>query len=518
MGLGAVALGAGAALAGCSSGAGTTASGSVAATAGASPAGSPRKGGSLRVGLGAGAPTETLDPHKMAVYPDWAHGFMLYDLLTYPDPTTYELQNHLAEEITANATGDQWTVRLKSGVEFHDGKTLDADDLIFSVKRILDGYPAPSLYFIDPAGMKKLDSTTVQFNLAKPYSVFPEAFGGSQQWIVSVGFDPAKPVGTGPFKLADFKPGDRATFVANPNYWGEGPYVDEVITIDINDDTARVNALLGGQIDVLQGVPFDQVATLKGNPALKVMSAETVAWQPIVMAIDQAPFDDAKVRQAMRLIAQRAQLVAQAYLGNGVVANDLFQQFDPVYIGGSLPQRDQNIEQAKQLLADAGQSNLTAEMVVSNISPGVVAGAQAFAEQAKLAGVTLNLKVVEPGDFYGPNYLSYPLTVDLNISTCSYLTTCALWTGPNAPYDATHMQTDPEYVKLYYQASEAMDPKQRASVEAQMQQIEYDRGGYINYGWANVTDAFAANVTGFVPDKMGWPLTSFGFNRVWFTG
>lgn len=479
-------------------------------------AGEPKPGGSLRVALAAGAPTETLDPHRMAVFPDWAHGFQLYDLLTYPNPTTYELENHLAEEISANGKGDVWTVRLKQGVEFHDGKTLTAEDLIFSVNRILDGYPASSLYFVDRKGMKKVDDVTVQFNLPQPYAMFPQAFGGSSQWIVPVGFNPKKPVGTGPFKLKSFVPGDRTEFTKHENYWGEGPYLDEVVMIDINDDTARVNALLGGQVDVIQSLPFDQVASIDSNNAFKVLQSETVAWQPIIMRIDAAPFDDPRVRQAMRLIANRPQLVEQAYLGSGTVANDLFQQFDPAYIGNDLPQRAQDIEKAKSLLAEAGQSDLTAEMVVSNLSAGIIPGAQAFVEQAKEAGVTINLKQIEAGDFYGPNYLSYPLTVDLNISTCSYLTTCALWTGPGAPYDATHMSTDKEYVDLYYQASATMDEGARNELEAQMQQIEYDRGGYLNYAWANQTDAYATNVSGLIPDKMGWPLTSFGFNRVWF--
>jgi peptide/nickel transport system substrate-binding protein len=479
--------------------------------------GTPKKGGNLRVALAAGAATETLDPHKMAVFPDWAHGFQLYDLLTYPDPTTYELQNHLADEISANSKGDVWTVRLKQGVEFHNGKTLTSEDLIFSVNRILKGYPASSLYFIDPKGMKKMDERTVQFKLPKPYAVFAEAFGGSSQWIVPVGFDPAKPVGTGPFKLTKFTPGDRSTWAANPNYWGVGPYVDTLELIDINDDTARVNALLGGQVDVIQSLPFDQIASVKGNAAVKVLDAETVAWSPIVMRIDKAPFDDVRVRQAFRLIANRPQLVEQAFLGYGTVANDLFQQFDPAYIGNDLAQRVQDIEKAKSLLAQAGQSNLNTEMVVANLSAGIVPGAQAFVEQAKQAGVTINLRQIEAGDFYGPNYLSYPLTIDINISTCSYLTTCALWTAPNAPYDSTHMSTDKQYSDLYYQASATMDDARRKQLEGQMQQIEYDRGGFLNYGWGHQVDAYSSKVTGFLPDKMGWPLTSFGFNRVWFT-
>jgi peptide/nickel transport system substrate-binding protein len=512
VGVGAVAVGAGSALAACgSSGGSTSVSGS------ASPTGRLKQGGTLRVGLGAGAPTETLNPYAMAVFPDWCHGFMLYDLLAYPNPSTFQLENHLAQEISANSAGDVWTVRLRSGVEFHNGKTLSADDLIVSVQRILKGFNASSLYFVDPKGLKKVDSLTVQFQLPKPYAMFPAAFAGSNQWITPVEFDPKNPVGTGPFKLVKFNPGDRATFTANRNYWGRTPYVDQVITIDINDDVARVNALLGGQIDICQGIPYDQVATLQGSSSVQLLNAETVAWTPIVMRIDAAPFNDVRVRQAFRLIADRPRMVAQAFLGHGVVANDLFLQYDPVYIGNKLPQRKQDIAQAKALLKAAGQSGLTTTMVVSDLAQGVIAGAQAFAQMAQQAGVTINLKTVQPGDFYGPNYLSYPLTIDLNISTTSYLTTCGLWTTPHAPYDATHMHTDKEYAALYYQACATMDDTQRAAVCAQMQRIEYDRGGYINYGWGNVIDAYSSKVAGLVPDKMGWPMTSYGFNRVWFT-
>jgi peptide/nickel transport system substrate-binding protein len=510
-GMGALALGAGSALAACSGGS------TVSPTGSASPTGSPRKGGNLRVGLGAGAPTETLDPYSMAVYPDWCHAFMLYDLLAYPNPSTFELENHLAESMTPNAKGDVWTVKLKSGVEFHNGKTLTADDLIASVQRILKGYVASSLYFVDPKGLKKLDAQTVEFTLNTPYSMFPAAFAGSNQFITPVDFDPSKPVGTGPFKLVSFKPGDQAVFAANPNYWGQVPYVDQVTTIDITDDTARMNALLGGQIDIAQGVPYDQVATLAGNSAVSLLESETVAWVPFVMRIDAKPFDDVRVRQAFRLIANRDQLVAQAFLGHGKVANDLFMQYDPVYIGNKLPQRAQNIEQAKSLLAEAGQSGMTTEMVVANLAPGIVAGAQAFVQMAQQAGVTINLRTVQAGDFYGPDYLSYPLTVDLNISTTSYLTTCGLWTAPNAPYNSTHMDKDTEYTELYYKACATMDDTARAEICGQMQQIEYDRGGYINYGWGNVIDAYSSKLAGQVTDKMGWPMTSYGFNRVWFT-
>ena len=106
------------------------------AASSASAEGTPKPGGILRVGIPQGSEADTFDPHMLFVYPDWARAFNLYNLLAYPNPETFELENQLAEETTPNATGDEWTVRLTRGVEFHNGKTLTAKDLdLLSIQR-----------------------------------------------------------------------------------------------------------------------------------------------------------------------------------------------------------------------------------------------------------------------------------------------------------------------------------------------------------------------------------------------
>lgn len=480
-----------------------------------------KKGGLLRIGLATGGPTETFDPHRMVLYTDWAHAFNTYDLLCYPDPASgYKLQNHLAEEFSHNTRGDVWTIRLRSGVTFHNGKPLTADDLVFSIHRMLasDTDTVASLSFIDPKGVKKIDKMTVQLKLPKPFAEVDYAFAASNQFIVPVGFDPKKPIGTGPFKLEQWKPGDHAEFSANTNYWGEGPFVDHVNMIVLNDDTARVNALQNGQVDAIQQVPLTQVSSLQGGGSIKILKSPSCQWNPFTMRVDQKPFDDVRVRQAFRLIANRPQLIESAILGEGRLANDLYMPYDPVY-DSSLPQRHQDIEQAKSLLKQAGYgSGLTVQLTTGEIAPGLNEASQIFAQQAKQAGVTVNLRQLNPTEFesVANGYFKYNFAVDTEISSWSYLTTASLWDGPNAPFSETKF-ADPQFDSLFRQATQTMDTTKRTELCHEMQKIQYDRGGYLIWSFATQVDAYSSKLVGYVPDKTGWPMNTFGYNRLSFT-
>ena len=183
------------------------------------------------------------------------------------------------------------------------------------------------------------------------------------------------------------------------------------MVIDFPDDTARVNALLGGQIDAMTDVPPAQVAVVNGHSGTKVLESPSAAWTPICMRVDAAPFTDVRVRQAMRLIANRPQMVAQALSGHGKIGNDLYAPFDEAF-AKSLPQRVQDIEKAKSLLKAAGQEGLTVDLQSTNGALGMNEGAQVFAQQAKAAGVTVNVKILDSGAFYGDQYLKWPFSTD----------------------------------------------------------------------------------------------------------
>lgn len=493
-------------------------SGSSAAGSGHQATGSPRPGGSLRVGIVGGSAKDTLDAHNPVTHPDEARAIQLYATLETYD-TNHKLQMDLADKVTPSADATMWTVHLRGGLKFSDGRPMTAQDVVYTFQRITNPASpksdAAGLAALDRTGLKAADAQTVVFRFTKPFATFEDAVAQYSNGIVPQGYAPANPVSSGPFMFKSFQPGQQSVFVKNPNYWRPGqPYLDQVTIIDFPDDTARVNALLGGQVDAIDQLPLSQVNVVKANPNLAVLESQTASWIPFTMRIDQAPFKDPRVREAFRLIVDRKQMVQQVLSGHGSVGNDMYGRFDPCY-PADIPQRTQDIAKAKQLLSAAGQSNLTVDLVTSPAAAGLVEAAQVFAQQAKAAGVTVNVKKVDPGEFYGDQYLKRTFSQDFWF-TRDYLPQAAAGSLPNAPYNETHW-ADPQWQALVEQASATVDQSKRCGLIKQAEKIEYDRGGYIIWGYPNSVDAYRAGVEGFAPDKSGISLTSFGFRNVWLT-
>jgi peptide/nickel transport system substrate-binding protein len=478
-----------------------------------------RTGGALRIGSTGGGAKDTIDAHLPTTDPDIMRQWNLYESLAVRTPDFGELQMLVAESIEpVGSKPDAWTVRLKDGVEFHNGKTVGADDVIFSLKRITDPKDPKvgnsSISYIDRDNLKKIDERTVRIPLKLTNAAFADDLGQYFNAIVPTDYDPKKPVGTGPFKFQSFSPGQRSVFVKNPNYWQTGrPYADQLTIIDFPDDTARTNALLGGQVEAINNLPAAQLASIRGNPNLKVLSSPTGAWQPFTMRIDAAPFDDVKVRQAMRLIVDREQMVQQVLSGQGSVANDLYARYDPMY-ASDLPQRKQDLEQAKSLLKQAGKEGLSVELVTSPVFNGIVEAAQVFAEQAKGAGVNVKVRKVDTGTFYGDNYLKWPFAQDFWASRV-YLAQVAQGDLPNSPFNETHWGKG-KFESLINQARGTVDEAKRKEILHEAQQMQYEQGGYIIPYFSNIIDAYSAKIGGFVPAKSGFPFGNYWLKNVGF--
>jgi peptide/nickel transport system substrate-binding protein len=476
-----------------------------------------RRGGTLRVGVAGGGADDSIDAHIPAVVPDIARVFQLYEPLAGRD-TNSDFELVLAESIEPDKKAEAWTIRLRDGITFHNGKPVTADDVLFSLRRITDPKDpktgAASISYVDLDRSRKLDNRTVRIQLKFPNVGFPDDVGQYFNSIVPTDYDPKKPVGTGPFMYESFTPGERSVFKRYPDYWREGlPRVDEVVIIDFPDDTPRLNALLSGQVDAITNLPPGQLAQVKSNDQFKVLISETGGWQPFTMRVDKAPFDDVKVRQAMRLIVDRPQMIAQVLSGQGRVANDLYSPYDPAY-NDELPQRRQDLDKAKSLLRQAGQSDLRVELVTSPVFQGIVEAAQVLAEQAKGAGVTINVRQVDTGTFYGDNYLQWTFAQDF-WATRTYLSQVAQGSLPDSPFNETHWE-DPEFLDLIARARAELDDARRTELLHEAQRIEWERGGYIVWSFSNQVDAYSDTVGGFHPARSGFPLTNYGFGRVGF--
>jgi peptide/nickel transport system substrate-binding protein len=373
--------------------------------------------------------------------------------------------------------------------------------------------------------MRTLDKRTVRLTLKRPDVSILDALGQYYAGIVPVGYSPkaigkADPnIGTGPYFLERFTPGRQSVHTRNPNYWRTGqPYFDKVVIIDFPNSTARVNALLAGQVDAITDVPAAQVAALNGRSRTRVLASPSALWAPICMRVDAAPFRDVRVRQAMRLIADRPRMVAQALAGHGRIGNDLYAPFDPAY-NHSFPQRHQDLDRARSLLKAAGHSGLKVDLQSTDAGLGMNEGATVFAQQAKAAGVTVNVKILDVGTFLS-NFLKYPLSMSY-FGTRNYLSQVAAGSLPTSPQNETHWpdKANRRFLALYRQAQGTVDTTKRTAIIDEMQRMEYEHGGYIIWSFSELLDGYSTRVRGLkTGDKGVLPLNGFGrgYRTIWF--
>jgi len=475
-----------------------------------------RRGGTLIAGFTGGSSADTLNAETPVNNLDWARNAQLYEpLVKYGANAQHELV--LAEEIVANADATKWTIRLRSGVTFHNGKSLTADDLIYSLQTIFSKKsPAPGSYplgALDVAGLKKIDALTVEVPYKRPFSIFLDPLC-YLVYVIPVGYDPGKPVGTGPFKYKSFSPGVTSTFVRNDNYWESGlPYVDEIIINDFADETSQLNALASGQVNLvnlLSSVAITAVAS-SGN---KTLISPGGGFTPFTMRTDVAPFNDVRVRQAFRYIIDRPEMMRLVFGGHGTLGNDIFSIWDPLY-DHSIPQRTQDIGRAKSLLKQAGQEHLTVELVTASIAEGTELAAQVFAQQAAAAGVTVNIRQTTVTEFYGSQYLQWHFAQDYWYYD-RYLLQVASTFLPTSLYNEAHYN-DPHYTSLWNEAVSTLDTARQRSLIADMQRIDYDSGGYIVPYFPPLIDGYSRNVNGPVPSKVGSSFNQFDFKRFWLS-
>ena len=510
----AVALGA----CGSSSSPSGSSSSSSSTTTTSAPAMKPKRGGTLNAALIGGASSDTLDGDSPFETLDLCRVSQLYNTMVALD-TNAQVQNVLVEEFTPNADATAWTMRLRSDITFHNGKPLRAEDLMFTLQRIADPKaPLPGASTIAPCDvphMKKLDDLTVYLPCKTPYATFIESLAGDFLFfnIVPVGYDPKNPVGTGPFKYKEFVPGVSSTFVRNGNYFESPyPYFDELIISDFSDETSQVNALLSGSADVVNALSAASIATIGKSGNAKTLISKGGGITPFTIRVDVPPFSDARVRQALRLVVDRPQMLDLVFDGNGVLGNDISSIYDPEY-DKAIPQRVQDIDQAKSLLKKAGQEGLTVELVTAAIAQGTSTAAQVLAQQAKAAGITINLRTTTVTEFYGKEYLSWPFAQDFWYYT-PYLPQVVQAFLPSSPYNECHFD-DPAYTALYNQATATLDSAKRADIAHEMQMIDFTKGGYIIPYFPPVIDGFGSDIQGVVPSLYGESLGNFGFDKMW---
>jgi len=457
-------------------------------------AATPKSGGHFRQGFGHGSTTDSLDPGSHE------NGFTQNMVFSYTNNLT-EVDNHgklvaeLAEEIGASDDAKTWTFKLRKGIEFHNGKTMTADDVItsFNHHRGDDSKSAAKGLLAAVTDIRKDGDNSVVFELDSGNADFP--FIASDYHL---GIMPAKDgkidflsgVGTGGYKLEKFEPGVRVTFTRNPNYFKEGrAHFDSVETLSLLDTTARQNAVMNGDVEMVDKVDPKTVHLLARVPTLTILETTGTQHYTFPMRVTAKPFDNYDLRMAIKLAINRQELVDKILLGHGSVGNDHPISIANQYHAADLAQREYDPDKARAHLKKAGMEGATVELSTSDAAfPGAVDAALLVKASAKSIG--LNVEVVrEPKDGYWSNvwnkkpwcacYWGGRATEDWMFS--SAYTKDTEWNDT----DWRTGEAADRFNALVLEARSELNPDKRRTLYAECQALIRDDGGAVVPMWAN---------------------------------
>lgn len=316
----------------------------------------------------------------------------------------------LALSWSANAAATEWTFKLRPNVKFHDGKPFTAEDVVYSFARVQDekfGSPARATIAMIKS-VEAVDPLTVKMTLTEAFADLPLILTDYRLRIVPKGSSDTiakSGIGTGPFKLEKLDPQGTTVLVANPDYFGGKPGVARMEVIGIPDAQARLQALLGGQLDLVPSITQQQRVLLERSNRHKVQVIPTGNWRGIVFNTQAKPFDDVRVRQAIKAAVDRKALLDLAASGGGVIGCDTPVGPTDQYRAPHDAAKDcpQDIAKAKALLAAAGHPNgIDIELNVATLEPVWPAIAEAFQQQVAPAGIRVKIAQV-PSDGYWSN-------------------------------------------------------------------------------------------------------------------
>lgn len=442
----------------------------------------PRKGGTLRLGLGGGSTTESVDPRTYTDSVMIAVGHALFNGLVEWDADGKPIPQ-LASSWDVKNGATEWVLNLRKGIKFSNGKEFDADDAIYSLNLHRGASKSGGAAAMKPIKeIKKLDSYQIQLTLDAPDADFAYALTDYHILMVPNGHtDWAKPIGTGAFTLEKFEPGVRILLKSRGNYWKPGKgNVDAVEITVINDNSARLNALISGQVDAINRLDPKAVPLLQKNANLEVVRAPG-GWHAVMaMQTDLAPFNNLDFRIGMKHALDREQVLKTLFNGFGELGNDHpIPKSDP-YHHTQLKQIKHDPEKAKFHFKKAGISD---PKVVLQSSDGVFNGAVDMATllQASTAAVGVKMDVKkEPADGFWSNvWLKGPFVASYWGGRAAATQMLGVAFKSGADWNETHW-TNEKFDKLLADArAETNEAKRKNYIWAMQEMLSTDGGALI---------------------------------------
>jgi peptide/nickel transport system substrate-binding protein len=493
-----------------------TLAGSLAAVATSAHAETPRKGGRIKVAGSTSGVSDTLDPAKQANYTDYVRGYMFYNGLTVLDGSLTP-QPSLAEEFTTK-DAKTWVFKLRKGVTFHDGKPLTPQDVVFSMMR----HKNPATGSKAKVLADQIEDVTatgpneVTFRLTSPNADLPAILGTFHFHIVKDGTtDFTAGIGTGPYKVKEFKPGVRSIAVRNDNYWKPGrPYLDEIEYVGISDETARVNALLAGELDLIGTVNPRSIDRVNGSGKHAIFETKGVSYTDLIMRRDSGPGSNPDFVEAMKLLFNREQMLKSIQIGRGVVAND--QPIAPgnrFYFQG-LKQRPYDADKAKWHLQRAKLGGASIPVVASPAATNSVEMALVLQYAARQAGLNLDVRNMPADGYWSQHWMKHPIGFgNVNTRPTADLA-LTLFFKSDAPWNEAAWKNE-KFDQLLVAARGETDTAKRAQMYADMQVMVSQDGGIGIPMFLSGLDGHNKKLKGLSPIPLSGMMGSNFAENVW---
>lgn len=464
---------------------------------------SPSKGGSIRIATQSSSTADTLDPAKGGTATDYVRHFMLYNGLTKnaPDLTA---QLSLAEAIDSDDLVT-WSIKLRRGVRFHDGSELTSADVVWSLQRHKDPLVASKVASIAGqfAEIRPDGRHAVLLRLTDANADLPAILAQSQFLIIRNGDEKPDGNGTGPFRLSDFRPGVRTVVVRNPDYWvPDRPRLERIELISIPDEVGRVNALLSGDVQLINAIDPRLSRRVEDSPDHKMMVTRSGLYTNLIMRKDSLPTGNPHFVAAIQNLVDRDLVNRALFRNTATIANDHpIPPFHP-YFNSEIPQRTLDLDKARWHLARAGLTGVPVPMFASPAATGSVDMASILQEYGSRVGLNLAVNRVPADGYWSTHWMRHPLTFgNVNPRPTADLV-FTLFYKSDAEWNETGWK-NPKFDRLLVEARGARSEELRRELYGEMQRLVHEHCPQMIPVFISMADGHDKRLKGWEPVPLG---------------
>ena len=484
----------------------------------AAKAAGPMKGGIIKAGMQGGEATNSLDPASFLSQVPFTFGKSWGEYLVALTPEG-GLENRIAEEIGASDDAKEWTFKIRDGVEFHNGKTVTADDVLQTLERHSnEESKSGALGIMKGIDSMKVDGNNVVVTLKEANADLPYLMADYHLIIQPGGGKDAPDAGisAGPYKVTVNEPGVRQGGERFANYWmgDKMGFADQIEIIVINDATARTAALQGGQVHMINRVEPKIVDLVKRVPGVTIQNVSGRGHYVFIMHCNTAPFDNNDLRLALKYAMNREDMVEKILRGYGSVGNDFPINAAYPLFSDDIEQRAYDPDKAAFHFKKSGHDGAVLLRTSDVAFPGAVDAAQLYQQSCAKAGITIDVKR-EPGDGYWSevwnkqpfceSYWGGRPTQDQMYST-AYIST--------ADWNDTRFLR-PEFDQLIMQARAELDETKRKAMYRDAAVMVRDEGGLILPMFNDFIDASSDKVMGYEPHPAAELMDGYALAKCW---